>query len=117
MKSCKNCGTIAPDHLTRCPACGRDTLRPETGDQSAQRSEPHEHEKGTRPDGRDPITFGVIAILIAVILAIISGTIDVAFTQAMVLVAAEALFGLGVVLWLAGYIVRAISFLPGKDDA
>jgi len=36
--------------------------------------------------------------------------------KALLAVCAEGAFGLGLILWLAGYIVHAISFLPGKED-
>ena len=77
---------------------------------------------------------GIILVIAALILAVWAGTMDVTSynfdaelsktldadklaTQALITLAAEAAFGLGVVLWLAGYIVSAISFLPGTVDA
>jgi len=37
-------------------------------------------------------------------------------TKAILTLLSEGFFGLGLVLWLAGYIVHAISFLPTKED-
>jgi uncharacterized membrane protein YvbJ len=129
MKSCLNCGATAPDDMATCPACGRDFsyYSASGGDASAVTAR-EEHER-TRPDGSTPRTIGWILIVVGVLLGLWSGLMSVttySFStdidpdkvamKALLAVCAEGAFGLGLILWLAGYIVHAISFLPGKED-
>jgi hypothetical protein len=89
-----------------------------------------------RPDGRTPMTVGWVCLAVSLVLVAISLTIktDIAEGSRFAIlsrldgaadklrnilnlrVAAGAFFSLFLVLWGVGYIVRAISFLPGKDD-
>ena len=65
----------------------------------------------TRPDGSVATLFGGAGIVFGALLIIFSLGSD----SLSVAILGGALAQLGLVFWLAGYIVRAISFLPGKD--
>ena len=145
MKQCLNCGETAENDVRECSSCGRSfAYYKPVGDQSGvsmtagPASGPQQGSAGPvapldRPDGSIPKGLGIALMLLGVVLAIWASFMDVTnysyltsgttidaeklAAKAVLMLLGEGCFALGLILWLAGYIVYAISFLPGRNDA
>jgi hypothetical protein len=131
MKNCLNCGEEVGNDVRHCPTCGRTFAHVEP--LRTQASDSNKPAAFERPDGSIPKTLGIAFMILAVVLAIWAGSMDVTTysylasgatidadklaTKTMLTLSGEGFFALGLILWLAGYIVYAISFLPGRTDA
>jgi hypothetical protein len=143
MKACLDCGTTVENHQTFCPVCNIQTAWRIVGNDdgegpaglgsgTAPSSLWYPSAVRSRPDGFVPKLIGSCLIAFAVIFAAIAAGMSVTTysfitsaaeidpdklqTKAILTLLSEGFFGLGLVLWLAGYIVHAISFLPTKGD-
>ena len=118
-KVCTTCGTSQAADLTNCVNCN--SVLPEASTMAGAK---------VRPDGTVPMNIGIGLIILALALAVWSGMMSVttySFStdidpdkvamKALLALGAGGAFGLGLILWLAGYVVHAISFLPGKEGA
>ena len=119
MKVCMDCGTPAGDNQLECLVCKKPTAWRRDDSiaiaASVQESEPSELRQ-SRPDGSKTMFWGFIGIALGILLILLalaaeSTTIFWNFT-----IIGAGLAQLGLVFWLAGYVVKAISFLPGKDQ-
>jgi hypothetical protein len=75
-----------------------------------------------RPDGAAPMTLAWIALGLSILTGLIawsaSDDLDSGLAMAALMSSVSwAFFSMFLVLWPTGYIVRAISFLPGKEKA
>jgi di/tricarboxylate transporter len=130
MKACLDCGAEAPNSQMSCDVCKRPTAWRITGpdDVDAPRAAftPETPAQWVRPDGRSAIAGGSAAVILGIICVLISfminpyeyGQVDAGALrwQWGLLFFGAGIAQIGLMLWLAGYIVKAISFLPGRDD-
>lgn len=146
MKSCPICGTDANDDTLQCEECGYKytNLGPSLGAGQARSTEGAQITNvalvDERPTGRLPIIVGWICFGIAVVLVFISfaqapqswerdlaanpyASADLVARVAqgyarqwLLRLVGGGFFSLFLIFWSVGYIVRAISFLPGKDQ-
>lgn len=103
------------------------------------KTETQTEQASERPDGSKPIALGWLSLVAALILLLLSmgmgpsdtqahlakwssygseyaGTVAAAYAkQFLMQIAAGGFFSLFLVLWSVGYVVRAISFLPGRN--
>ena len=125
MKSCLNCGVDAPDEATNCAVCGR-AFAYVPGGKVSDNSEMPVDTGWKRPDGKVLLACGWTALAVGLLLLLMSfstgtssyGEIDPAALAAKwnLLIGGGGLLQIGIFLVIAGTIVRAIWFLPGKDD-
>jgi hypothetical protein len=127
VKSCLNCGRPAPIDAPTCEYCGREYAY--TGEVDGESISLRGTPQSDRPTGNGAKTTGIILAVLGVLAILFSmlispsdysgvGEID---QDQVVLKAALSMLGerflqIGLVVWLAGYIVNAISFLPGRED-
>jgi hypothetical protein len=125
MKNCMDCGTPAPDEAPACEQCGRKYAFV-SGASSSDFTADDVSELRERPDGGRLLTLGWILLALGVVMFVvaISSTgrstyygpdLDAMARQWTFTMISAGLFGLSLVLLLAGIIVRAIWFLPGPD--
>ncbi|MFO1259596.1 MAG: hypothetical protein U1E68_00745 [Sphingomonadaceae bacterium] len=127
MKNCLDCGLEVDDSVYACPNCGRQFAYI-AGEQSQDASEQAYFQAAVRPDGSGAKAAGVIIGGLGIIVWLFSlfmsekeysfSDVDpdrLALKYSLSLIGGGML-SLGLIIWLAGYIVFAISFLPGKDD-
>ena len=127
MYTCYKCGAVMEEDQRPAHRCGvPDGSDAATAEVTAR----------TRPDGQTPIFYGQGATGIGFIITVVAGFLmaqasnepsyasdltlyeaaaDVAFYWNWV-VFGSGLLSLGILVWSVGYIVQAISFLPGKED-
>lgn len=140
MKACPLCGIDAEDAVSKCTGCGykfAGTEQDDGDDQawSAYDATPPQQ----RPDGGTPMMLGWLCLMIALILAAVaysqgpeswqisaagygstsalSGLAEAHGRQWTFQLASGGFFSLFLVFWSVGYIVRAISFLPGNTGS
>lgn len=119
MKSCMNCGADAPDDAGECAACGRPfSYVAVTGNESAPISSNRTMRR--RPDGSLLLglgagSMGIAATALLIAMSQSARTFGSVGGQLLSTWIAGGLFQLGLVLLLAGAIVRAIWFLPGAE--
>jgi hypothetical protein len=144
MKSCPLCGTEAADEAARCPHCTYKFslgIAPDGERPPAATLQPR---VDARPTGAAPMVVGWLCLAASAILMLISFTVgpspyDVSYAtglsgnpyasqdiiarvsegyarQWQFQLASGAFFSLFIAFWSVGYIVHAISFLPGKND-
>jgi len=120
--TCERCNSQVYKTAKQCPACnhGMNGEPIEVAEDAVPWREP-------RPTGSAHITAAVIIGALAVVLSVISALMpdlvreyswsDVQPNKAKYLIAllSNGLFGLAVVLWGVGQIIKAISFLPRGD--
>ncbi|MEA3033571.1 MAG: hypothetical protein QOH86_1587 [Sphingomonadales bacterium] len=111
MKNCLDCGAEAPDEAQTCEECGREFIYFGTGG-SSDAIEPYVEK---RPDGSVTMAGGGIAIGLGLILILVAFNSRDAGPSLGMIVCGAGLAQLGLTFWLAGYIVKAISFLPGRN--
>ena len=126
MKSCLGCGTEASDRLMFCQVCGREFAHKGTSS-AAERPEGLPANFDVRPDGKTMIGVGSTGLIIGIVLGLFAlatdvspyGSLDVdkLAMQWNLLMGGTALAHIGFLLLLVGFVVRAISFLPGIDNA
>jgi hypothetical protein len=131
-KDCPQCGTEAPVEDRQCAVCNyKFTVVYAEGEAQAQASAEIAKFESPRPTGMMPMAVGWTCLGFSVLLLLLSlgsgpesyalrlGMMDevaAAYArQFLMQVSAGALFSLFLVFWSVGYIVRALSYLPGKD--
>lgn len=114
MKNCLSCGAEASDDAAVCDQCGHEFVYRGSGSSKVVSGESVPVQE--RPDGSMTMTGGGLAIAMGLLLVFFAFTGNDANASVGMLVAGGALAQLGLTFWLAGYVVRAISFLPGKVD-
>jgi hypothetical protein len=122
VKDCVRCGAEVDDSASVCEHCGyRFGHLPSP--ESAEASPVGRHSAPTaprRPDGTAPLTIAYILIgfgLLLILVGIFSSSGDYSQNAPFKLVivgSGWALTNTGLVLWVGGYVARAISFLPTK---
>jgi hypothetical protein len=123
MKPCPNCRSTAPDDAEVCAVCGWDFVAGVRDEVSGRSENERVDRQRPRPTGKTAIAISLLLGGLALLLLLCSlfvtteryGEIDVegiAF-QWMLQVCAGSLFYLALLIGLAGYIVRALSYLPG----
>ncbi len=120
MKKCPTCKKLFEDVFDECPSCAEANFAPaeETPLQRAYRerkqdaaiSNADQAVAARRPTGDNVIAGGVVALIIGLLLSIANGTYSEWFYLGL------GFANLGILALVAGYIARAISFLPGRDD-
>ena len=123
MKNCIQCGAEAADDVVHCTGCGRAFSFVSS---SVLNTAPVMADVTERPDGKTLKTLGTAAMGIGVMMFVISyvnmgSDFESINPIAIALKWVAALFGaalgnFGLLLWLVGHIIYAISFLPGKDE-
>jgi hypothetical protein len=123
MKSCLNCGTETLDDAVICDTCGRRFAYTGAAEEPQTSSVLAE---GSRPDGSGAMSTGVflaIAGILALAISAMTGTTeygaidpDKTAMKAALSLIGGGILQVGLVAWLAGYIVHALSFLPGRDN-
>ena len=127
MKSCIQCGTEAADDVRICGQCGREFNKtgPTWVESPSKSSETPYIE--ARPTGKNAKLIGGLLLGIGLFTFLCSflvnttgydGSLDV---DALNMKLAFTWFGagffhFGLLIWLVGYVVHAISFLPKKDE-
>ena len=114
MKFCRQCNFENSVNAEHCAACGHSFTggAPAT---VADTDRMRHINSGRRPDGSLPMLFGWLAFGLSVLFEILALSAEGLGTKWVAALAAGAFFSLFLVLWGVGYIVSAISFLPGKD--
>ena len=114
MKSCPMCGTDAQSDALHCEQCAytfamsNSTSSVGGSSQGVQGIE--------RPNGNIPIQLSWIFLIISVGLFLWSLVeYDNIVMSWLMQISSGGFFSLFLILWSVGYIVRAISFLPGRD--
>ena len=137
VKTCPMCGTDTDNREARCLNCDyqfQPTASGPTADLESKAVETGN--ANTRPDGGTPMLIAWCCFCLGILAIFISMTIKVESWEVgpyastsglqsasqklnaifLLQIAAGGLFSLFLMLWSVGYIVRAISFLPGKQD-
>ena len=126
MKSCIQCGENAFDDAAHCADCGRQ-FSYVSGQPLASEASLSSTKYSNRPSGEGVKTSGIIFVVLGVGF-VLAGTMTNATSSAQLDPIAAimtkfgmiwlggGLFQLGLIFWAVGYIVQAISFLPGRDD-
>jgi hypothetical protein len=134
-KSCMMCGTDNEVAARYCVSCNyefkfyRDDQGVErsAGDPAAASPSPAVSD---RPNGGAPMAIGWTCLALSILCLLIavsgpssygggysmSGAADAAARSFLGMAAASGLFSMFLIFWSVGYIVRAISFLPGKES-
>jgi hypothetical protein len=122
MKGCLRCGAEVDGSASVCEHCGY-RFSPLPSHESAEAGPVGRHLVPTaprRPDGTAPLTIAYILIglgLLLILVGIFSSSGDYARNAPFKLIfvgSGWALTNTGLVLWVGGYVARAISFLPTK---
>jgi len=71
---------------------------------------------GDRPDGSNATALGWVLVVVGVISAFVAPGTETFSAMVFAFGLANLGIGLGVLLLSLGYLVRAISFLPGRDE-
>ena len=113
MKKCPNCGSEALDEAEWCMECAK----PLTAEAVAafQSENPQLALSSHRPDGSQAMLWGGFGIILGVVLIFFAMRADEVGTSWNLIIFGGGLAQLGLLIWLAGYIVKAISFIPGRD--
>ena len=116
MKYCPDCNFENRVNAEHCAACGHvfNGGAPVSVDGGASLGAAASPE---RPDGSLPMLFGWIALGASVLFEILAVSADEVAGAWAATLAAGGFFSLFLVLWGVGYIVRAISFLPGRETS
>ena len=125
MKSCIQCGTEATDDIAVCTSCGRQFSHVKDSEGQSPNLLASLRPASSRPDGGTAIAWSKGLGIVAALFLFISlcggrGTIvpstklDVFFYTCLRL--AGGLFWIALIIGLTGYVVRAISYLPGRED-
>jgi protein-S-isoprenylcysteine O-methyltransferase Ste14 len=124
MKTCMDCGTVSPRDTVACDKCGYKFRFAEGGAETTDAAVANETQ---RPTGDTPklvggvlFVAGLLSFLFSFAVSVTSydGSLDakaLAWKWLLTWTGAGMLH-LGLLIWLVGYIVHAISFLPGKDE-
>jgi hypothetical protein len=122
MKSCLQCGKQAEDWEAECTECGR-AFSFHGADSEIEFPTPYSTE--SRPVGSDLISKGVRYFWVSIVLALLgwflisNGALQGYGFWQFIAIALPAissiLLPVSGAFWIAGKIVHAISFLPGKD--
>ena len=127
MKNCIECGTQASDEISVCPQCGRDFNKTGVTWAESPSTSSEITSIETRPSGKNAkliggllLGAGLFAFLCSLMVSTTGydGPLD---PNALSMKWALAWFGagffhFGLLIWLVGYVVHAISFLPKKDE-
>ena len=105
MKFCVDCGLNYEDEFPSCPGCAG--ALPSRDGPEVELAVSRDSD---RPDGSVVIPIGVGLLIGGLLLAVVSGI----WSPWFVFGAAAA--NLGTLMLLVGYVVKAISFLPGSAD-
>ena len=140
MKACPLCGIDADDAEKKCGGCGYPFSGAEVdADDEDIWLSSESSAAPDRPDGGTPMIVGWVCLAASLIFTIVafnqgpeswqvsaaeygsssalSGLADAYGRQWAFQLAAGGFFTLFLVFWSVGYVVRAISFLPGKVDS
>lgn len=118
MKKCAKCGTNLEDAAQQC-FCGSRFFRVGSSDEATAQSAAHDGSETSlkeRPDGSKVMALGwlfFIGSIVALFVALNTINTNLKFLSQVL---ASGFFSLFLFLWSVGYIVRAISFLPGRDE-
>jgi len=127
-KSCIQCGAKAEDWVTECEDCGRAFSFVLDDGSEASGATLESISSRARPDGSGLKYFGGILFAVALLAFLLGWLLPAAEysfreidPERLALKSNLMLFGgsglqVGAMVWLAGAIIEAISFLPGKDD-
>jgi hypothetical protein len=127
MKSCIQCGTEADDDVRTCGQCGRKfSFVSDTAGESKMNTDVGINVE-QRPTGKNAkliggLTLGVgLSAFLCSLLVSTTGYDGSLDPNALSMKWALAWFGagffhFGLLIWLVGYVVHAISFLPGKNE-
>ena len=113
MKNCPDCGTAFEDVFDECPACAENRYEAapvRRGAKPVSTKTAPTPTAPSRPTGQNAIGGGVLAIVIGLILLFAGDSMSSSFFVGV------GLMNIGVIALVAGYIVSAISWLPGRDD-
>jgi hypothetical protein len=124
MKSCIDCGAEAADEALSCSECGR-AFSYVAGGYAEADSEAVDGASRQRPDGGLLLTLGGVCLALAAALLLVAlmqdnaspygDRLEGAAREWLLSLVAGAVFQLGLVLTLAGAVIRAIWFLPGDE--
>jgi hypothetical protein len=121
-----SCGAAAQDTTKECETCGREFAFQTTEAGTSSLTQVLEAPLGARPDGSTMIPIGA-ALMVFGILGVFGSLMidpvdyagidhDKIALQWNLLIGGGALAQIGFFLLLVGYILRAISFLPGRES-
>lgn len=112
MKNCLKCGTVAQDSDRLCRECGHGFSYVA----DAEAAEETIASVSERPNGVGSMVFGYVCLAISIMTGMIGMTTNQLPTAITMNNASWLFLWLFLFFWGVGYIVKAISFLPGKGE-